>query len=132
MRYQLSLAGALIAILLMSAPVQAEAASADRRSSTDEVASAAPSSQIGRLTLSNRGATVVTTTYIGCPAPGRVLLVDGNVDRFDNLPADGCEVVLTNKLGGSFELCIGRGSVPPALRQAPTVRIRPGASVVCP
>lgn len=132
MRYRISLVGALIAILLMSTPVQAEAASADPRSSTDGLASAAPSSQIGRLTLSNRGATVFTTTYISCPAPGRALRVDGNVDRFDNLPADGCEVVLTNKVGGSFELCIGRGSVPPAFQQAPTVRIRPGASVVCP
>lgn len=69
-------------------------------------------------------------SYPGCPGPS-VRPVSGQVRGFDNRPAPGCRVVLSNR-SWSFELCAGRGAVPAGFQDSPAVRVEPGGSVPCP
>jgi len=129
MRQRLVLASALMAILLLgvSGTVEATPLDSPMDSKWDQ---ADTDSQAGRLQLYRRGTPVLTVTYANCLA-GRILRVNSTVDRFNNLPPDGCEVVLRNKSGSTFELCIGSGSIPPAFQQPFLVEIRSGDSPRC-
>ena len=119
----------LLVLVLVGAAGPVQAASADSSERMSDLAT--PDSQVGRLRLLHRGEVVTTLPYEGCPRPGRTHLVNGTVDSFDNVPADGCEVVLRNRAGGTFELCIGSGSIPAAFQQSPLAQIRPGTSFRC-
>jgi hypothetical protein len=132
MRRRRIVISSLLALLLVGAGGVAEAAAVDGRPLVGRASDpATPDSQVGRLRLFSRGAVVTSLTYVGCPGTGRIHAVSGTVDSFGNVPADGCEVVLRNKAGGTFELCIGSGSIPAAFQQSPLVRIQPGTSFRC-
>jgi hypothetical protein len=130
-RWMIAVSALFTVFLAVAAEPFGAAAASGERLGGDTSQSAAPDSPNGRLTLLWRGAPVTSLAYVGCAGPGRSFRVSGTVDAFVNRPADGCEVVLENRTGGTFELCVGGGSIPLAFQQSPLGRIRPGQSVRC-
>ncbi|MGW0192733.1 hypothetical protein [Nonomuraea sp. NPDC003201] len=84
----------------------------------------------GRLTLIS-GTAGVSFSYTTCQPPRDQPVEPYEVDTFDNQPAPGCQVVLTGRTGASQVLCVGRGSLPPELRQVLRVRMQPGTAPPC-
>ncbi|MEV4572819.1 hypothetical protein AB0K16_06130 [Nonomuraea jabiensis] len=84
----------------------------------------------GRLTLFS-GTAGVSFIYETCQPPQDRPVDLYVADTFDNQPATGCQVVLTSRTGASQVLCVGRGSLPPELRQVLRVRIQPGTAPPC-
>ncbi|MFG6200160.1 hypothetical protein [Nonomuraea sp. JJY05] len=84
----------------------------------------------GRLTLFS-GTAGVSFVYGTCQPPRDYPVELFQVDTFDNQPVPGCQAVLTGRSGASQVLCVGRGSVPPELRQVLRVRIQPGTAPPC-
>ncbi|MET9239859.1 hypothetical protein [Nonomuraea sp. NPDC003709] len=85
---------------------------------------------IGRLTLIS-GTAGVSFSYTTCQPPRDQPVELYEVDTFDNQPVPGCQVVLTGRTGASQVLCVGRGSLPPELRQVLRVRMQPGTAPPC-
>ncbi len=89
---------------------------------------AASSGKVSLYRNADFTAPAVARSYTTCTGTATLT---SPVGSFDNRPLPGCSVILQTRTGAVFTLCIGRGIVPPAYREATRALIKPGTAPPC-